>query len=85
MQFEALRMAEHYWADIAARGGVDPGYARTGRVQPLAHGAVDLARSREAQARDLWQGFATWRVLPVADAPGLAVDAPLRALWCMTH
>ncbi|CUX80475.1 Glycine/D-amino acid oxidase (deaminating) [Roseibaca calidilacus] len=76
MQFEALRMAEHYWADIAARGGVDPGYARTGRVQPLAHGAVDLARSREAQARDLWQGFATWRVLPVADAPGLAVDAP---------
>ena len=54
----------------------DPGYARTGRVQPLAHGAVDLARSREAQARDLWQGFATWRVLPVADAPGLAVDAP---------
>lgn len=76
MQFEALCSAESYWADIAARGRVDPGYARTGRVQPLAEGAVDLARAREAQARDLWQGFAAWRVLPVADAPGLAVDAP---------
>ncbi|MCC1480016.1 NAD(P)/FAD-dependent oxidoreductase [Roseibaca sp. Y0-43] len=76
MQFDALRAAEGYWADIAARGGVDPGYARTGRVQPLAEGALDLARAREATARELWQGFATWRVLPVADAPGLAVAAP---------
>ena len=76
MQFEALRMAASYWADVAARGGVDPGYARTGRVQPLGTGAVDLARAREATARDLWQGFADWRVCPVADAPGLAVVAP---------
>lgn len=76
MQFEALRMAESYWADVAARGGVDPGYARTGRVQPLADGSVDLARAREAQASDLWKGFAHWRVLPVGDAPGMAVDAP---------
>ncbi|WP_296641741.1 NAD(P)/FAD-dependent oxidoreductase [Roseinatronobacter sp.] len=76
MQFDALRMAERYWADVAARGGVDPGYARTGRVQPLAEAAVALARTRERQARELWQGFAEWRVLPVADAPGLAVDAP---------
>lgn len=76
MQFDALRMAERYWADVAARGGVDPGYARTGRVQPLAENAVDLARAREASARDLWQGFADWRVLPVVEAPGLAVAAP---------
>ncbi|MBN2761437.1 MAG: FAD-binding oxidoreductase [Rhodobacteraceae bacterium] len=76
MQFEALHGAESYWADVAARGGVDPGYARTGRVQPLAEGAVDLARARDMQARELWQGFAEWRVLPVADAPGLRVDAP---------
>jgi glycine oxidase len=76
MQFDALRMAERYWADVAARGGVEPGYARTGRVQPLAENAVDLARRREAGARELWQGFAEWRVLPVAEAPGLSVAAP---------
>lgn len=76
MQFDALRMAENYWADVAARGGGDPGYARTGRVQPLTEGAVDLARLREVSARALWQGFAEWRVLPVAQAPGLMVNAP---------
>jgi glycine oxidase len=75
-QFEALRMAGGFWAEVAAVSGRDPGYARLGRVQPLSSDKLDLAHSRAAQARDLWQGFAEWRVLPVTEAPGLPLDAP---------
>ncbi len=76
MQFDALRMAEGFWADVAATGGVDPGYARRGRVQPVPEDRLELAQARGAQARDLWQGFAEWRVLRAHDAPGLPVAAP---------
>ncbi|MBC7139620.1 MAG: FAD-binding oxidoreductase [Defluviimonas sp.] len=75
-QLEALLMAEGFWAGVAAAGGTDPGYARTGRLQPLADAAaVALARARAAGARALWQGRAEWRVVPAARdgwAPGAA-------------
>ncbi len=62
-QFESLRMAEPFWADVAEVGGGDPGYARTGRLQPVAdEAALVLARTRAAGAADLWQGFADWSV-----------------------
>ena len=35
-QLDSLLMAEAYWADVAEVSGIDPGYARTGRLQPLA-------------------------------------------------
>jgi len=64
-QLEALLMAEAFWAEVAAGGGVDPGYARTGRLQPLADAAaVELARARARGAEALWQGRAEWRVIP---------------------
>lgn len=75
-QFDALRMAAAFWDGVAARSGRDPGYGRLGRVQPIAADKLDLAHARAAKARDLWQGYAEWRVLRVADAPGLALDAP---------
>ncbi len=76
MQFDALRGAGAFWADVAACGGVDPGYARLGRVQPLTEDKLDLAHARAAQACDLWQGFAAWQVMPAEAAPGLALEAP---------
>lgn len=75
-QLEALLAAESFWQGVATAAGSDPGYARTGRVQPVPEGKLDLARARAEQARSLWQGMAEWRVLPAADAPGLPLLAP---------
>jgi len=70
-QFESLLMAEGFWADVARIGGQDPGYARRGRVQPLADdAAVERAQARAINARDLWQGLAEWRVCPSGAVPG---------------
>ena len=74
LQFDALRMAEGFWTEVAAQSGRDPGYARLGRVQPVAQDKLDLAQARAESARDLWQGFATWQVLRRKDAPGLALS-----------
>lgn len=77
-QLDSLLMAEGFWAAAAEIGGRDPGYARLGRLQPLADAAaVDLARSREAGARALWGWRAEWRVIPPAEAPeGWAPASP---------
>jgi len=50
------------------------GYGRTGRIQPLAEGAFDLAQSRADGARTLWQGRAIWEV--VDTAPPFAPISP---------
>ena len=70
-QLDSLLMAERFWAEVQAAGGVDPGYARTGRLQPIADThALDLARSRTAGAEALWQGRAVWEVIPVPQDDG---------------
>lgn len=86
VQLESLFMAEGFWSGVAQAGGVDPGYARLGRVQPLAdEAAVALARQRSAQAQELWQGRAEWRVsgalpgLRLTSATGLYVHDTLSA------
>ncbi|WP_342078098.1 FAD-dependent oxidoreductase [Yoonia sp. SS1-5] len=87
-QFESLIMAADFWAEITAVSGAATGYARTGRLQPLADTrAVDLARSRAASAADLWQGQAVWQVIAAPDASwvppsptGLMVRDTLSAL-----
>ncbi len=62
-QLDSLLMAGDWWAAVAAAGGVDPGYARTGRVQPLADAAaVAVARDRAAGAVAHWGGRAEWVV-----------------------
>lgn len=76
-QLESLLMAEEWWRNVAQAGGIDPGHARTGRVQPLADApAVALARARAEGAARLWQGAAEWRVMAAAQAPGWAVESP---------
>ena len=85
LQLEALAMAPGWWAAVAAAAGRDPGYARSGRVQPLADArAVGLAQARAAGAAALWQGLGTWQVRAVHDgdpvsASGLVAQDTLTA------
>ena len=68
-QLESLLMAQDFWADVARIGGHDPGYLRSGRLQPLPDArAVDNARARVTEAATLWQGRATWSVIPTTGA-----------------
>jgi glycine oxidase len=68
-QLESLLMAESWWSDVAQAGGVDPGYLRSGRLQPIPDDrALHNARARIAEAQTLWQGRADWRVIPATGA-----------------
>lgn len=67
-QFDSLIAAQGFWAGIEATGGVSPGYARSGRLQPIADDrALDLARQRAVNAETLWRGLASWSVRPVSE------------------
>ena len=64
-QLDSLLMAEAFWAAVDAESGLASGYARTGRLQPLADArAVAAAHARAAEADILWQGRAVWQVIP---------------------
>ncbi len=68
-QLDSLLMAESWWRAVEAASGLEAGYARTGRLQPLADArAVDAAHARALGAVDLWQGRADWRLVPVTGA-----------------
>ena len=68
-QLECLLGAESWWRDVQAAGGVDPLYARTGRVQPIMDEAgLALATARVETAKTLWQGRAMWQVVPATGA-----------------
>lgn len=79
-QLESLLMAEGFWAQVAAAGGKNPGYARTGRLQPIADEAARaLAQRRADTARDLWQDRATWKIVaaPQTDWQPYSADGHL--------
>lgn len=62
-QLDSLLMAPEWWQDIETVSGLSPGYARLGRIQPLADDrAVALARDRSVSAAGLWRGAAVWFV-----------------------
>ncbi len=64
-QLDSLLMAEDWWARVEAASGLSPGYARLGRLQPLADAAaIAAARRRADEAQTLWRGQADWRVIP---------------------
>jgi glycine/D-amino acid oxidase-like deaminating enzyme len=74
-QLDSLLMAEAWWAAVDAGSGVASGYARTGRLQPLAdERAVAAARARGVEADILWQGRAAWQVIPATG--GWQPDSP---------
>ena len=69
-QLESLLMAPAFWETVEAAGGGTAGYARTGRLQPIADThARALAEQRSQSAVDLWQEHATWRVVQATGAP----------------
>ncbi|MEO1000672.1 MAG: FAD-binding oxidoreductase [Pseudomonadota bacterium] len=75
-QFRALTAAPGWWAEIAEASGLDPGYARTGRLIPLADGrARALAEARAADAEANWGSIARWRVTDTVPADWLAPEA----------
>lgn len=86
-QLESLLMAEAFFASVTEASGLPTGYARTGRLQPLADdAAVTLAHQRRETARGLWQDHATWSVIPTptgdwhpASPTGLVVHDTLTA------
>lgn len=75
-QLDSLLMAQDWWAAVAGLTGLDPGYARTGRLQLVTVAGVALARERGIASEALWQGKAAWRVVPVADHDGWVPPSP---------
>ncbi|MCR9110444.1 FAD-dependent oxidoreductase [Marivita sp. XM-24bin2] len=76
-QLESLLMAETFWTEVQEAGGVDSGYGRTGRLQPIADDhALELARARCDGARTLWQGRAVWEVITADKAGDFAPLSP---------
>jgi glycine oxidase len=76
-QFDSLIMAEGFWSQVEAVGGVSPGYARLGRLQPIADArTLDLAHKRSEKAKALWQGKAVWQVMAVSDMGGWCPPSP---------
>ncbi|WP_170479163.1 NAD(P)/FAD-dependent oxidoreductase [Ruegeria arenilitoris] len=67
-QFESLIMAEAFWAQVEATGGVSAGYSRSGRIQPIQDKrTLELARARQNSAKELWGGHAEWQVILVTE------------------
>lgn len=63
-QLESLLMAQDWWRQVEAAGSAPSGYARTGRLQPIADdAALALAQTRAEGAKALWQGRAVWEVI----------------------
>ena len=76
-QLESLLMAADWWAEVAATGGQDSGYGRTGRLQPVAsEDALTLAHARAQGAAQLWHGRADWSVIPADQAGDFAPLTP---------
>ncbi len=70
-QLDSLLMAAGWWAGVEAASGLPTGYARLGRLQPLADDkAVTAAQRRGVEARQLWQGVADWQVVAATGAEG---------------
>lgn len=76
-QLDSLLMAEDYWLGAEALTGLSSGYARAGRLQPLAdERAVAIARTRAEGARAIWGDRARWSVIPATAFPGWVPDTP---------
>lgn len=76
-QFQSLIMAVGFWAGVDAASGLSSGYARNGRLQPVADArAHELALARQENARALWRGEADWQVISATEAGDWAPISP---------
>lgn len=63
-QLDSLLTAEPFWKEVEAVSGKSSGYARVGRVNPLASDRdVTLANARKEAAALNWKGQAIWEVV----------------------
>lgn len=70
-QLDALVAAEAHWARIAELSGQDLGYARVGRLIPIASGpALDRAEAMVEAARANWPERFIWELVAPDDLPG---------------
>lgn len=75
-QLESLLMAQNFWADVQEAGGQPAGYARLGRVQPIADdAALRLAEARAVTSQALWGRAAIWQVRQV-QSPEWSAHSP---------
>ncbi|MEM8591073.1 MAG: FAD-dependent oxidoreductase [Pseudomonadota bacterium] len=66
-QFESLLLSRELWPLVEALTGLPTGYARTGRLQPIAdERALRLAEARASGAAELWRGEAVWEIRDAA-------------------
>lgn len=64
-QFEALCVADTFWAEVDAASGKSSGFGRVGRLVPVTdERGLGLALSRVRGAADLWGGRFDWTHLP---------------------
>ena len=76
-QFDSLIAAQDFWQGVEAASGQSSGYGRSGRLQPIAdEKTLELARARAIAAQTLWQGKATWQVMPRGHASQLGAAKP---------
>ncbi|MFZ5964564.1 NAD(P)/FAD-dependent oxidoreductase [Thalassococcus sp. BH17M4-6] len=76
-QLESLLMAQAFWDGVAKVGGVSGGYARLGRLQPVADArGLELAQERGIGAAELWGDAARWEVIPAGSAGPFAPASP---------
>ncbi|MBA4490885.1 FAD-binding oxidoreductase [Paracoccus sp. S1E-3] len=75
-QFQSLLDAERFWAEVAEASGIDPGYARTGRVQAVA--LTDLPRlgARIEGAARYWRDAAQMWLTQDRPAGPLVPESP---------
>ena len=68
-QLDSLLMGQTFWHGVEAASGQCTGYARLGRLQPIADTAgLDLARGRIAGAAHYWSKHAIWEIRPATGA-----------------
>lgn len=79
VQLDALIAAADWWAEVADTGGVDPGYARAGRIQPVLPGNEARMAERIAGAREHWPDWATMVLTDAPETP--LVPASASGLW----
>ena len=80
-QRDSLVAAREFWPMVDAISGIDSGYSRLGRLQPIAdEKSLDVAQKRIAGAQEHWGALAQWVI--VDQVPDWVPPCPMRRwIW----
>lgn len=63
-QLDSLLMAANWWEEARNVGGVQSGYRRVGRLQPIANQRIlEQSRARQTLAQQRWASKAEWQII----------------------